>query len=572
MIIRKEILGFNSIFPNEDYNKYLEDIKDIPKYFLLKVSVLFLNFTNKHDFVNNHYEFLSNYFSSSNFIIANEIYKKINEYVNTHNNEIVIINSMSSLKLFEKILSFKEPQKTISETECEVLFLKAYLAFNQKQLENDKRIMSSINKNQKYNDLIKLAISNSLATFDLFNFNLKSVFYTQIFKTVCFLKFLKSRNEFEMLLNVFCKNFRINNEADYINIMLRLSLAVIDNREKGNYYITINDTEVQDIYSHFLNQVSVSHLDSENHQQYDFIYLRTYPLIQVNNNSYQVFFPLFLLEKTFNGLYFHLKNINDNLPINERIDLKRIVSHNFSEKYLLYSLIENIYAKKYIKIRGNDIKSSVTTDYYMRNGNKVFVFESKDIFINAKVKTTYDFNEYENSLKKKLYFDITKKNKMELKAVKQLAIFIESLLSSCFKDDKGLNPKKIQIYPIIILHNRQLDILGLNCMINTWFMDELELLKAKKIKTTNVHNITIINIDTLIIFQEQLKNGAIQLEKVISEYHRKINYWSKCNTNLKNKDDLLLESLLSFNMFVEKYYKWSIPKGFKHILHQILNN
>ena len=70
----------------------------------------------------------------------------------------------------------------------------------------------------------------------------------------------------------------------------------------------------------------------------------------------------------------------------------------------------------------------------------------------------------------------------------------------------------------MILHDRQFNVAGLNALVNYWFDIEISKLKDQNINVQKVRKITIIDIDTLILYQENLKQGDIKLNEIIDEY------------------------------------------------------
>src|SRR5690606_13087860 len=106
---------------------------------------------------------------------------------------------------------------------------------------------------------------------------------------------------------------------------------------------------------------------------------------------------------------------------------------------------------------------------------KIFLFESKDILINATIKHSYDFTKYEKELRKKLYYEESD-GKTEKKAVLQLLKNIENILKKEFPADLNYKTKSVIIYPIIVLHDHQFNVLGLNSLVNHWFKIEVKKL------------------------------------------------------------------------------------------------
>ncbi|MBP1617955.1 MAG: hypothetical protein H6Q14_1782 [Bacteroidetes bacterium] len=564
MISKKEIIGFSKIFDTENYEDYLSRINEIPKNLLIDVSTHLLSFYHADSFVSDHREFLTKWFCAENNELANEVNTKINEYIEEANKEIGIINARTSLTLFEKVLSSENNPPEISNENFEVLLFKIYLALNEKLNQNDDIVIDSIKEDVGYPRLICLAIANSLPTFDIANYDINSVFITQVIKTIYLLEFLESREDTKQLLTDFYNKFEVQDYKEFLGKLLPISFSVMPSKNTGKFDIVVNENDDFDVNVSFLDKLVINQIESEE-EDVDYLNLRSNPLIKVSENIYRIIFPLFVLEKNFNGLYFLLKEINDGYEKKERINLRQLVTFDFSEKHMLYSLIERTYAKKYLKLSGEQMSTPGAPDYYIRNGNKIFIFESKDILINASIKESYDFEEYESALKDKLYFHVGKK-KESAKAVKQLASFSKTILEGTFNEDSNYKPKSAKIYPIILLHNRQLDILGLNKLINIWFETELDSMNNEAVNIKNLRMPTIISIDTLILIHERLLKGEFKLENLLDEYQDYIDEERLKKKKFKNEEQLhaeIQDQLASFNMYIINKYGWKMPELFR---------
>ncbi len=564
MLKRQEIIDFDKIFKDEDYNEYLDKIDDLPKPLLIKASTFLLGFNSFDTFVQKHRELLSKWFGKENNAIANEINQTINNYIKESGHEIIIINPRTSLTLFENLLSSDNTTETIKDSDFELLLFKIYLALNQKLNENDNSISETAKKNKDYPELINLSIGMSLPTFDITNYDITSVFISQVLRAIYLFEFLEEHKESKVLLSEFYKRFDVNGYKQYLGKLLPISGSIITAKKQGNINLVIKEDNDFESNVAFLEKLAVNHIVYENEILKDYLNLRENPIVRIDKNVFQIIFPLFAIEKIFNGLYFLLKEINDNLTEESKINLRQLITFDFSEKYILCQLLDNIFRKKYFKLKGIEMGSPGAPDYYIRNGNKIFIFESKDILINAKIKSSYDFSKYEKALREKLYFYNNGKNE-QAKAVRQLMNFAKQLLTKTFNEDKNYKPNSIKIYPIIILHNRQLDISGLNNLINIWYEWELELLKSEGINVSNIRKITIINIDTLLIFQDQISSGILKLDKLLNEYQNWIDKNLIEKKKFKTKKDYysaIEDSLVSFNMYMSIRYNWKTPKEF----------
>lgn len=564
MITQLEIIDFNKVFIDEKSEDYLNEIENIPKKLLIDIASYFVSASPDSELAKDYKNLLSKLFGKENNELANEIYSKIVKYEKENSKTVGILNPRTSLKLFETVLAHDKENIEISNKDLEILIFKIYLALNEQLNKNDKTISESAKKFNQYPELICLIIGISLPTSDISNYNLKSVFIGQVLKAIFLFEFLATQDSAQMLLKDFYKRFNITDYIEFLQKIFPLAFFVISAQKEGSITFNVENNDDYASNIEFLNKLAVNSIDFTDND-IDYLNLRANPLYKIDESSYRVISPLFAIEKIFNGLYFLLKEINDDYDKTAQIKLRQLITFEFSEKYLLYKIIERTYKKKYFKFTGDQMKTPGAPDYYIRNGNKIFLFESKDILIRADIKESYDFEKYEKALKEKLYFESNGK-KESPKAVRQLTNFAKSLLNGDFVEDKNYKPKSIKIYPIILLHNRQLDILGLNNLINIWFDIEKSELEKSGLSTKNLKRPTIIHIDTLLVMHEQLANGKYELDKLLDEYQNHINEQQLKKKKFKTEQEqkqFVRDQLVSFNMFFDMKYGWTLPSLFE---------
>jgi len=564
MITTLEIIDFKKIFDTENSEDYLKRIEDIPQKLLVDAASYLTSFDPDNDLTKDHRILLSKWFGKENNRLAYEINDKINLYNKNKSNNTGILNPRTSLKLFESVLSNNQNVDAIKNEEFEILLFKIYLALNEQLNKNDNLIIDSAKKFENYPQFICLAIGISLPTSDISNYNLKSVFIGQVLKAIFLFEFLEQQNSAQLLLKSFFDRFSVVDYKGFLQKLLPIAFFVISANKEGSITINVNKDENYKSNIEFLDKLIVNDIDYKDNET-DYLTIRANPLYKTGESSYRVISPLFAIEKTFNGLYFLLKEINDSFEEKSRINLRQLITFEFSEKYLLYKIIERTYPKKYFKLAGEQMKTLGAPDYYLRDGNKVFLFESKDVLIKAEIKESYDFEQYEKALKAKLYFESIGK-KESPKAVRQLANFAKTLLNNEFKEDCSYKPKSLKIYPIILLHNRQLDILGLNNLINVWFDTEKDKIEKTGLSIKNLRRPTIIHIDTLIVMHEQLKSGKYKFDNLLDDYQNWIDEKSLSKKKFKTEQEqqqFIQDQLASFNMYFDIKYGWTLPLLFK---------
>ena len=399
-------------------------------------------------------------------------------------------------------------------------------------------------------DALKYATAYCLGLFlnnsDLVNYDVKKVFTTQVLRAISFFEFLESRNDTKELLKEFYKEYDISNYQEYIKRLLPIQIAVLKKEKEAHTDINITQNEGKESSISFLNKFSIK--ESELLKDFDFRNIRSDPMYRFDENTFRLISPLFVLELIGNGLYFKFKQINDRLPKEKKVkDLYGLKTYDFSEKYILHKILKEYFGNRYFQKNGDELDAQYdgAPDYYVRNGKKIFLFESKDILINAIAKQSSDFREIEKELFIKLY----KNEEGKPKAVLQIINNIRKILSKKLEFDSNYSTKNVIVYPVLILHYRIFNTAGLNKWINFWFQKELDKLEKEGFNISNIKPLILIDIDTLIFHKEVFAGRKLSLEEVLNEYgNNYINFTVK-RKKYRSEEDALQASKNSFIPF-----------------------
>ncbi|MEQ8924341.1 MAG: hypothetical protein RLO81_00935 [Fulvivirga sp.] len=556
----KLILEYREIFDDKPLS-VSEYLKGISREKMLTVGAHFLGFNNKNSRFNDHKEFLEMYFCHENNKLANNIYTKIKTIEKNKSREILILNALTSLQLFEFCFENLGKENTQTNAELEVNLFKAYLLLNQLNTQRDNIASKTTESLESEYKLAGLSLAQSFAYSDIANYDLVEAFTCQLVKAVYLFDFLKSRNDTAKLCQSFLELFNCKSSDEYLKRIIPLGISIIRNDGEGHLDINVEADEDYKINIEFLDNLVV--LDHEPITDIDFRKLRTKPFYKIEKDKYRVIFGLFVIEKIFKGLYFLLRNVNATLSKSDKLkDFRSFYCEYFSERTLLYDVLHETYGGRYIEFSGSQMKESgleAEPDYYIRRGNYVFLFESKDILINVDVKTSRDYNQIEEAFKEKFYFEVHDGKKAN-KAVLQLVNNIKRILNRELPFDSTYKQTSIRIYPILVIHDDQYNLSGLNVIINKWFKEEIKNLEDSGVPVDKVHDLTIIDIDTLIFYQDSFKARKIKLDKVIDEYHKYI----KFDRNKKYRDkehvhEHIKRTVVPFSIFLSNY---SHSKGF----------
>jgi hypothetical protein len=149
------------------------------------------------------------------------------------------------------------------------------------------------------------------------------------------------------------------------------------------------------------------------------------------------------------------------------------------------------------------------------------------------------------------------------KAVIQLLNFIKLIYSKDFKKiDKTYESETLRVYPIIIIHDRQLDVPGFNEILNYWFTIEKKKIE-KQIPLDRIHPITVIDVSTLILTHELILERRLIIEELIEQYHEfvkiKDSKYFRSETQYKRH---LMDSGLPFSFFIKQQVgKKKLPRS-----------
>ena len=138
-------------------------------------------------------------------------------------------------------------------------------------------------------------------------------------------------------------------------------------------------------------------------------------------------------------------------------------------------------------------------------------------------------------------------------AVYQLANVAKQILNNAFEADKGYNPDKIIIYPILVVGDRTFASPGISVILNDYFKKRLIKLG---LSTANIKDISLIDIDTLINVEEDFSRNVIQLKDVLDGYYKFLK--AEFPYRVKDANDVIF-NIVHTNFSLATYMKTKIP-------------
>lgn len=557
------ILEFNVIFPNDQPKNLIDYFKGASRERVLKLGTFLLGHKNQNSQFNNNVTSLQTIFGPENNQFANDVYKLILAREKEIGSRIQIIHLYSSLKLFDfffKNCIDEDTEPAQTSAEFEVNFFKAYLLINT-QFTKDQNVAYTSTEHLESELLMPMMLfCGSYPYSDKINYDLSQQWVTQTIKAILLFKFLDAQEQTKNLLEAFLHYYKCVDWKQYMKKYILLTLSILKKEKETYSDFIIKEDEYFNEQCDFLENFIIYDGDLPA-EELDFLTLRSKPLYRIKRGEYRIIYDLFIVEKIAKGLYFALRDQNSRMQKPQQIkEFKSFYGKHFSEGVLTYKALEAIYPDRCTKFSGDEMDKLMdgAPDYYIRRGKDVLLFESKDFLVPVKEKESYDYAIYDRVFEERLYFT-EKDGKQHNKAVMQLITTIKNVLSNNFLPDEKLKTKELSIYPIIVIHDHQYDAPGLRELINSWFIDELELLESEGLFIKRVKPLVIVNIDQLLYFQIPLTEN-ISLHHLIDAYFEHIQRKPRKKiVTIQERDAYILDKTVPFSIYMTNYIverKW----------------
>lgn len=562
------VLDYDTIFENEEPLAIEEYLNGVSKAQLQLAISYFLGIDFMTSYLNDWRELLKMWFRQENRDFANIIWHRC-EALERQYGQITFLRTAAFLKFFEFTKDYQELPNDVDEATAEKNLFIVYLLFLSKTTDKETISSEYIKALPEGMHLPALIVNQQFAYGEYSNVHLMDVFKAQVIKACYLFMFLERSQTGSYLLQAFCNFYHLKHWKEFFQFIVPI-IQGHALHPKGGGWTHLNVVKNQDFEKNcFFLESLAKEVDIES----DFRSIRANPLYKVKDGVFGIIYPLFVIEKIFKGSYFKLKELNDaitNEEVNKINDWKRFYTESFSESELLYKVLDHIYGERSYKKFSGDILKHIDKagppDYYIRNGNTLYLFENKDIFINGDIRQSYDYAALEAALKEKLYFATqTKKDgslRVKPKAVKQLARNVQKALMKENSFDTKYKEQNLKIYPILVLHDASFDCPGLNKIVNFWFDEEMQELEASGLSVKNVRHITMINIDTFLLYADYLKQKVSELDDLIDGYIKNSTFTLKKSPQTQSQlQERYSSTLEPFSNFIDQ----STNTGFQKV-------
>ena len=558
------IIKFSEIFSDAPLptSSYLKGIK---KSLVVQASAHLAAMLNSQG-VPEQEEFICNFFSPENVNFAQRLILRLRYLQGLGHNKVTLTTIPTCLALIEYCSENVEEEDTQTTAESERNLLAAILTLNEKRTKDEMKASNSTKDRTGKHRPAELLFSHFCPTSDLEYCDGKELFFCSVTKAIMLFEFLESQPRLRILFESFLSHYNCRDWKAYMHQIIPIGLSIMSKPNPGSLKLNISNDELFEANIAFLKKFTLA-LDKVN--MTDFTSLRAYPFYQLSGSDFLVIYDAFVLDVIFKGLYFKLNYLSKMMEEENKIDFRPHYTLQFSERCLVYTIMRNIFQEDVILSSGEEMEMQGimgAPDFYARDGENIFLFESKDILMDAETKASYNYERYEKFLKSRLFEKTKKKGRTANEGVKQL---IESVNKVFRKElpDKDYDEKKIHIYPVLVLHDRFWNIAGLNQILNKWFRESIDLTKFSGLDSQQLHPLVVVTTDSLLVYENLFSQRKISLKEVFDEYYKVVEYSNKKVIYESEMESVFMKQHQPFSMFLRNYV---IDKGFDNDLPNLL--
>jgi hypothetical protein len=544
-------IGYKDIFEDYDTINPVDLIVDIPTknsleiigYFTAQMHTRERNFEKQIEFLNMWCRRL-----------PHEIIPTIEDFISRTTvkgkSEFNFINNIASSILIELVIDNNNDLNPVDNLtpEQELNLFKAYLWCNQNW--TDKQIGFVPQKIKTPDDLISVIFPIQLPYLEILEFK---DFRLQFLKAVYFFKFCEKDDVFKDYLTSFLQEYNIESWQKYLVNILNLYLRKFE-ALKTPYILNIQD-EFPEI-KNFIEQFCI---DERNFTiTDDFNSIRKKPIYKIDENNYLFLNLNFFVDKLFQGIQFEFFRVlkknklkYKNKEIISFDQFRSIYAEQISEKGIFYETLKYSFEKnRYNIIDGQTLKDKLKEgepDFYIRDKGKIYLFEYKDVILNAKIKHSYDFEKIKDEISIKMISN----QKGSQKGITQLFNSISKIKNEEYNEvDNYSQLKDCIIYPIIVFTDFSFNLPGVNYFLNKKFREMIENSELKD--KHKIKDLTLIDLDTFLKFQDLFREKKLKINNCLNEY---------CNYTKTGLD--IFNKIGTFNIFLHNKtmkMKYDSPK------------
>lgn len=447
------------------------------------------------------------------FSFESVLQHKLTDYLGGFYNGIdCLIDRFSLLNLTQYLIAHHNDEHHELTKDEKTRLFKAYLVFCDEYLE---RISSGRTMPDKYTaeDMLKCYMPLTLLTSDIDTFTDSSL---EVVKGKWFfVDFANSDKKFKKYVEDFIRIKGYVSAIEYLGYIFNIVATSVVHEPPTNIIMFSEDSGK---WIDFMDGMSA---DPDCFEENDGLRaIQSKPIYRLSEGKYAILFSRFFVDKMFQGMLFDMAAaLTSAGAFGDKVEayksLKQQVGERFSEQYLLYRTLDTVLSRRMpVRLTGEAMHKTLKSgepDYYARRNNRVFVFEFKDVRLDAQTKSSCDYE----IIREKLYTCFVENENGKPKGVKQLVNVIEKKIPEILQKSDATAPKGgLKVYPILVYTDGGFDIEGINYYLNGEFRKNLKVVDDRFL----VKDLVMVNLNLLMKLENFFVNGKIELDKVVNEF------------------------------------------------------
>ena len=352
---------------------------------------------------------------------------------------------------------------------------------------------------------------------------------TQIYKACVFFEFCENEAVYKEYLNAFCKDKGVKNWREYV---LKI-FALYDGTLKTNLYISFKENDFEKT---FFEQYELADKECNLHFDDYSKFLNYRPLLKLlrdkfiykpEQNKFLILNANLLADKLYQGLKFELFQTAKNHALLDETGKPVKSFDTFCSNYGRSFSEDKLFARTMYKIFDFADKCLVDSelrakqiippsDFYLRIGSDVFVFEFKDELFNEDVKFSQDIIKIKSTIIEKICRKGNADNNGNKGAFQVLAT-IESILNGGWNRIEDIDIQEIKrIFPIVVTTDRAFSAMGVNYFVRDQVKNVISSLR--KFSTANIYDPIIIDYDIFFAIGRSIQAREIDFAQMLHSF------------------------------------------------------
>lgn len=496
---------------------------------------------------------------------------------------LTLVNHQALYRLLRIVLMRPNERHGIGESfEAYEALLKAILAENSKEMEREKAMLTKIIAETEDVELrdAKVIMQQDVLNVDKFGENKKELEKSQMLKFLALYKFGKEYKEVGEAIKRVVKNNGFESEFSYL-LLAQMPLSVYHdthNFGEGLYFICrkgFEELQAIRLWNEFVLYVADKHIDvwdtekmvqllSDDEMQ-DNTCFRKYPILKFSDDEYLIASQPYYTHLIYDGFWWSVKNeLKGVLPDKT---IMRVLTKDFSEKYLFFDMAQQMVGNKRIRIFDEDCfdEQQPSTDISIRTRKHLYMLEFKDMRVMRDIADGSDMAKMMTFIDDRLNKE--KQGKGGNKGLTQLVSDMESF----FKGEKpwydDYKKGNVSIHPILIVNSRLFGVRGLNFIMQQKMNKRIEDSDILSTHRKEIEELVVMDYDMFVLVSAWAYKDFAQFHRL---YYSFVTYVNQAQQTVNRCASFRHYVMNKWEREMTEMDKQKFQKGFKEVVKGVM--